>query len=116
MPQRQTNLPPANYKTFSELAEYAKARARISAKRRGHQEFAYWMTIYYWANDCEAEGFEPLEEFMSHRLIANSPAYDVMSKAEAHALAVHCSIILRNRGARVPKLSLNWLREEARKL
>lgn len=112
-------IPPANYKTFEELAEYARQRAKISAKRNGHQEFAYWATICHWAEDCAACIDEPInavDEFVAQRDITQSSERDELSKAESHAFAIHLRIMLKNRGVKVPRLSLRWLREAAAKL
>jgi hypothetical protein len=109
-------IPPANYKTFSELAEYAKERAKISAKRNGHQEFAYWLLIHRWANDCADDKINLFLEFIANRNRTKAISLDAFDKAEAHAFAVHCRIMLKNRGEKVERMSLDWLREAAKKL
>lgn len=112
-------IPPANYKTFEELAAYARERAKISAARNGHQEFAYWALIFHWAEDCAACTDEPInavDELVAQRNITQSPDRDEFSKAEAYAFAVHLRVMLKNRGLKTPRLSLKWLREAAAKL
>ena len=126
---------PKTYKTFEELAEYARQRAQISANRRGHQEFAYWFDIMGWAK-VEAfnkanpavslqESLECLENFMdwvnSLGDQTDPNSYDEHSHrmkwmAHWYAHAVHCRIMLINRGEKPPRLSLNWLRKAAGKL
>lgn len=109
-------LPPANYKTFAELAEYARQRAKISAARRGHQEFAYWLLVEQWATDCVDEASTPQRELTHYLGIVQSNEHDAMMKAEAYAFCVHCRKMLINQGENPPRLSLKWLREAAAQL
>lgn len=109
-------MPEDNYTTFAELAEYARQRALISAKRNGHQEFGYWVRIYRWAKDCAEWNEDCVEEFrgalnaLRYRGDYDDPVQDA---AQDYARAVHLRKMLINRGERVPRLSLGWLREEA---
>lgn len=126
MPARQTHLPPANYKTFGELAGYARQRARISAKRRGHQEFAYWCSVFEWSLQGERLNCDPVQEFEMHR---QALAHDKGWKPSTCSLSTYASVtadfywkvvhlrrMLINRGENPPRLSLKWLREAAERL
>lgn len=129
------SLPPANYKTFEELAEYARQRAKISAARNGHQEFAYWLEIRLWALDmADCAGIhDELGDLLQSKLRAvdvysgsissvgqNAGSQLGRTKLDiprrlvtAYAQAVHLRTMLINRGQRVERLSLNWLRKAA---
>jgi hypothetical protein len=122
--QRKTKLPKKDYKTFAELASYARERALISARRRGHQEFAYWCDIRNWAEgmaDCPGA-----DDTLTDQLDTCIRAFDVYSQsgkpsaprtlATYYAHAVHLRYMLLNRGEKPPCLSLKWLREAAEKL
>lgn len=104
-------LPPANYKTWLELVDYARLRAKHSIARNGHQEAAYWVRIMRWASDMEAQGNGP-------RVVLHASMTDVKTRrlsfevrAERYARAVHCRKMLLNCGEKVKRLSLYWLRE-----
>lgn len=105
---------PATYTTFAELAEYAKERAKISAARRAPQDFEYWYSTMEWAQRCGTE--EPGDVILMMVDAIDRYGFSVSSKAEYHAHAIHCRVILKNRGEKPPRLSLNWLREAAEKL
>src|SRR5262245_27799695 len=100
-----------NYRTFDELAEFARQRAVRSAKRQGHQEWAYWVEIARWAE--RMGGADPRCLFNSlkddfERINAQACPQE---KADVYALLVHLRKMLRNRGEAVPPLSLQWLRD-----
>lgn len=126
MAQRKTNLPPADYKTFEELVEYAKQRAQISIKRRGHQEAAYWIEIQQFAaQHLEREAMLEQIVTFNQRWIAEAvewfylgtdPVEVFRNLTKRYAWCVHCCKMLRNRGEKAPQLSLKWLREAAKKL
>jgi hypothetical protein len=109
----------ANYKTFEELAAYAKQRAQHSAKRRGHQEFTYWWRVMKWAEDSAKYETDLQEEFDACVCIVEyreEYCEDVTDTAWVYSQAVHLRKMLVNRGHKVQRLSLNWLREEAEEL
>lgn len=112
---------PKTYKTFAELAEYAKQRAKISAARRSPQDFEYWESIYGWAlheAGCDVQ-LDPRRYIERWKRETVTPLYRtqfVKDMAQAHARAIHCRIMLKNRGEKVPRLSLKWLREAAERL
>lgn len=111
----KTVKPKDDYKTFSELAEYAKQRAKISAARNGHQEFVYWLKIAQWAGN--REGLSPGNEFHIYRNAVEKAAHDgnYVLAAEHYAKSVHCRKMMLNCGAgRVERLSLDWLRKAAK--
>lgn len=138
MAQRITNLPPDDYKTFEELAEYARKRAKISAARNGHQEFAYWLETRLWALDmAECPGIhDQLAELLQSNLRGVETYSASVSRAgqnaggnlgrmkldiprrlaTSYAQAVHVRKMLINRGEKPPRLSLKWLRGVAEKL
>lgn len=107
---------PKDYKTFPELAEYARKRAKVSAARNGHQEFAYWLRIAQWAEDHG--DISPHSDFRYYQaglnLAVANGKYSLAS--QLYAYAVHCRQMMLNRGESVPRLSLDWLREAAGKL
>lgn len=110
--------PTDDYKTFSELAEYARQRAKISAARNGHQEFAYWLMIAEWADDCQLENKDPHDALKTQVALVewrDDPRVDLSidEVAEHYAKAVHARKLLKNRGEKVKRLSLAWLREAA---
>lgn len=110
---------PKTYKTFAELAEYAKQRAKISAARNGHQEFEYWESIYGWALHESQNNCDPHDILRQWKSETATPLYRtqfVKDMARIHARAVHCCIMLKNRGENPPRLSLKWLREAAERL
>lgn len=115
-------IPPANYKTFAELAEYARQRAKHSAARRAPQDFEYWEETYQWALSLAQFGsqdIDQLQELLLHEIeIANRQYSHVPAKAKAHARAIHIRRMLTNREEKIkpPRLSLAWLREEAERL
>src|SRR5687767_6219748 len=116
-------IPPATYTTFEELAEYARRRAKISAARKGHQEFAYWLEIHFWAQDmADCPGVhDQLTELLRSKLSAVETYGVSVSRAgqnaggnlgrtkldmprrlvTAYAHAVHIRTMLLNRGQRV---------------
>jgi len=90
------SLPPTNYKSFEELAEYARQRAKISAVRNGHQEFAYWLTIHNWANDCADEALDPGDELVKElRQLAATRRDTITAQEFARAHGVSVSTINR---------------------
>lgn len=111
--------PEATYTTFEELTAYARQRALISANRNGHQEFAYWVSIAEWANSCANHNvnvrFE-LNATLDCLRYRDDYVNPIQDAATDYARAVHLRRMLVNRGDRVPRLSLDWLREEAEML
>jgi hypothetical protein len=108
-------LPPKDYKTWSELAEYARLRAKHSAARNGHQETAYWVRIMRWAQEMAKVDFSVVRALRG-ALVAVERGYGFSNRAEAYAHAVHCRRMLLNRGEKVERLSLKWLKEAVEKL
>lgn len=112
-------MPEDNYTNFPQLVEYARLRAVNSAKRNGHQEFAYWHGIMRWAQDGAKRDYDILEElnasiaFLEYRHDPLIAPVTIADMADTYAKAVHLRKMLKNRGVSVPRLSLNWLREEA---
>jgi hypothetical protein len=110
---------PKDYKTFAELAEYARKRARHSAARNGHQEFAYWVEIALWASHPSMASKKPAavlkRELEEVAFYGGSPGW-VSFVARDYAHAVHLRQMLINRGEKPPRLSLAWLREAAKRL
>lgn len=116
-----SQMPEANYKNFQELAVYATARAKISAGRRGHQEFAYWYSIRIWAlaHNKKMPGPDDLTRSMldlQHEAVKFSREGHIGAAAQFYAMAVHVRKMLINRGEQVQRLSLDWLREAADQL
>lgn len=106
-------LPEDDYKTFEELAEYAAKRAAISARRQGHQEWAYWIGVSRWA--AGAVECDPLELFkvMKRGFDAINANSEPQAKAAIYAKLVHLRKMLRRSGTarQIPtRLSLEWLR------
>lgn len=108
----------ANYKNFSELADYARMRAERSAKRCGHQEFAYWVRVMKWARTASTRNhsdlmgmFRTLKAVIDNR--GDKLHESVFDMAWTYAMAVHLRKMLVNQGCDVERLSLQWLREEA---
>lgn len=116
MAKRVTNLPPADYKTFAELADYAKRRAKISANRRAPQDFEYWFHTAEWAQRCAMLQDDPAVEFDRYATCMTEANWTITMRADFHAKAIHCRRILTNRGEKPPLLSLDWLREAAKRL
>ncbi len=109
-------LPKADYKTFPELAEYAQKRAVISAKRGGHQEWAYWIKIARWAAMLETSDPKVIwrmEKATLDLALEKGCRFRELTAAEAYAHMVHCCKMLRNDGRLVPTMSLKWLRQAA---
>ena len=113
-------IPKDDYKSFAELAEYAKARAKHSAARRGHQEFAYWVEIHNWAEEQKFKGRDKYlresVEFYLHELGRWADLDYHKWATEEYARLVHLRKMLVNRGEKVPRLSLQWLRGMADRL
>ena len=107
-------LPNSDYKTWSELVEYARERAKISAARNGHQEFDYWLGIMQWAKFADDMDYDPHTELRDG--IRTIDEVSTRLKSLRHAQCVHLRKMLMNRGEKVPRLSLDWLRREAEKL
>lgn len=116
MKHNNFNKFPKDYKTFAELVEYAKKRAKHSAARNGHQEFAYWIGVMEWALACDQECLEPADELPFHIEATMAKVVGVEMRSESYARAVHCRQMLVNRGEKPPRLSLDWLRKAAQNL
>lgn len=108
----------AQYRTFSELAQYAEDRAIRSAGRNGCQEFTYWLEIANWAAVNQSQ--EPREllpglqaELDSVLAIPNWWRRHARRAAMCHAKQVYCRKMLRARGEGVGRVSLEWLRAAA---
>lgn len=128
-------LPFATYKTFEELAEYARQCAKISADRYDPQGFANWLEIRLWALDmAEVPGVHDQLPDLLHSKLSAVETYSESVKGAgknaggnlgrskldiprrlvtAYAHAFHIYIMLVNRGHSVPRLSLSWLRKAA---
>jgi len=108
---------PKDYKTFAELAEYAKKRAKHSAARNGHQEFDYWVVIMKWANEMSrSECDEALPAWITTSLGIVEKVGNTEMKARHYAFAVHMRQMLINRGEKPLRLSLQWLRKAAQEI
>lgn len=107
---------PKDYKTFAELAEYARKRAKHSAGRNDPQAFRYWKWVHAIANELSRANATPAETLESARRILATKYENADLMATQHALAVHCRQMMLNRGEKPPRLSLNWLREAAKRL
>lgn len=111
------------YGTFEQLADYAKTRAIGSARRNGHQEFAYWIRIFEWASILKNEEHLNTDEGLLNELelyrtfTRASDVYcdGITDIANVYAKSVHIRKMLITRGLSVPRLSLQWLRDEAAK-
>lgn len=99
-----------DYKTFAELAEYARKRAIHSAERQEHQEFVYWFEIAEWAKAIVSA--DPGELFEYYRTTCSFTAKqgNIALSAKEYAYAVHCRQMLLNLGKKPTGISLNWLR------
>lgn len=120
-------LPRDDYKTFDELRLYARKRAVISIKRRGHQEAAYWVEVEQFA--AQFAGKENLltdiiqvrTDWISRMaqggiLHHKEPVETFRRMTREYAQCVHCCKMLRNRGEQAPRLSMKWLRQIEGKL
>lgn len=107
---------PKTYKTFAELAEYARERAKISAARNGHQEFEYWWQTMKWAQDNGSVTPHRQLGYYIAGVLEAAKAGNYSLAAQHYARAVHCRQMIINSGEDVPRLSLKWLREAAEQL
>jgi len=110
----------ASYKTFIELAEYTKSRAKRSAARNDPNAWSYWMDIYQWA---ELEAFElghlkdQVKIFKSlamqmRRQIKRAIEYDQYTEAaRAHGKLSHLVRMLRQSGEKIKQPSQRWLQD-----
>lgn len=107
---------PKDYKTFPELADYARKRAVHSAARNGHQEFAYWHRIAKWAEDNGS--VSPHKQLEYYRLGTEEAANEgnFSLAAQHYAYAVHCRQMIVNSGGFPARLSLAWLRKASETL
>lgn len=106
----------ATYKTFAELASYARQRAQRSANRRGHQEFVYWCRVHRWALEEMRRGADVLEQLRGCLFAIKHPDEfddEIEDTAWMYAQAVHLRKMLVNQGRKVEPLSLQWLRDAA---
>lgn len=113
---------PKTYTTFAELAEYARQRAKISANRRGHQEFVYWAEVARWADEGERLNCDIKADFdRTYKALSDNEYWarqyrGFEGRNKLHWQAVHLRQMLKNRGENPPRLSLKWLREAAERL
>lgn len=123
-PTPATKRYPDNYQTFAELAEYARQRAKVSIRRRGHQEAAYWIGIMRWAEALSHHTTITPESTYRHccqrlewlKTQDLTQAARIRDAALWYARAVHMRKMLINQRHHPKRLSLDWLRELEAKL
>ena len=108
-------LPKGGYTDFVGLAKYARCSAEHSARRNGHQEWAYWREVESWADRMGKS--DPAIVFAAlktdfYQNIAPFAARIPEIAAWRYAQLVHLRKMIVNAGKRAERLSLAWLKSQ----
>lgn len=102
-----------NYKTFTELRDYALQRMERSVRRNDPVAARYWADTAEWAGRMSRYPALDLKlQFQAFRL-AHETATDYREKQEIYWKLKHLRNLIRANGGSVEALSLDWLREWA---
>lgn len=105
-----------DYKNFSELAEYAAWRFQKSVKRNDPIAAKYWLEVKEWAEErILSERIHDISPYICYRsLLIIFPKIiekDFNMTVRIYWQLKHVRKMLINKGEKVPRLNLDWLRD-----